>query len=308
MSRLDPSAAALLKRAETAELPSLIELSAAAARKRFHDGFALDQAPFQPVAEIIEIWCGTMRLKCWRGMSAPAAGAPALMYTHGGGWLFGSPETHEEICRRIANLAGAVVVAPDYRLAPEAPFPSGLEDCADALRYMYHNASGLGIDPGRIAVGGDSSGGNLAAVLALMARDAEVPKISAQLLFYPNTDQQQSADSFVRYARGFGLTAAEMAWFRGHYLPEPGMRDDWRAAPLQAKSLVGVAPAVVVLAGHDILYSEGAAFAERLRRESRALVKTLPGQIHGFLSLSAFIPEAHEALAWACIAWAKLEA
>ncbi|WP_284310634.1 alpha/beta hydrolase [Labrys miyagiensis] len=170
MSKLDPSAATFLKRAEAARLPSLVEFSAAAARKRFHDGFALDQAPLQPVAEIEEIRCGTVRLKCWRGISAPVAGAPSLMYLHGGGWLFGSPETHEEICRRIANLAGAVVAAPDYRLAPEAPFPSGLEDCADALRYLHRNASRLGLDPRRIAVGGDSSGGNLAAVLALMAR------------------------------------------------------------------------------------------------------------------------------------------
>jgi acetyl esterase len=153
-SKLDPSAAAFLKRAEAAELASLIELSAAAARKRFHDGFALDQAPLQPVAEIEEIWAGAVRLKCWRGISAPTAGAAALMYIHGGGWLFGSPETHEEICRRLANYAGIVVVAPDYRLAPEAPFPSGLEDCADALRYLHQNASRLGLDPGRIAVAG----------------------------------------------------------------------------------------------------------------------------------------------------------
>ncbi|GLS22373.1 hypothetical protein GCM10007874_53910 [Labrys miyagiensis] len=127
-------------------------------------------------------------------------------------------------------------------------------------------------------------------------------------MFYPNTDQRQSADSFLRYAQGFGLTAAEMAWFRDHYLPEPSMREDWRAAPLRAKSLVGVAPAVVVLAGHDILYSEGLAFAKRLQRENHVLLKNWPGQIHGFLSLSAFIPEAHEALAWATSAWAKLEA
>ncbi|WP_424929136.1 alpha/beta hydrolase [Amaricoccus tamworthensis] len=308
MSGLDASAAAHLARMAEVGLPPLTDLSAVEARRRFAEGYAADQSPHVAVAARFEITVGEVQVMGWRGIGAPSSGAPALMYLHGGGWLFGSPESHEGICRQIANLAKAVVIAPDYGLSPEAPFPAGLNDCAAVLRHIAGAAREFGVDQQRIAVGGDSAGGNLAAVLALMARDGDVPPLAAQLLIYPNTDQGQTADSFRRYGHGFGLSAAEMAWFRDHYLHGPEQFDDWRASPLRAKSLDEVAPAAVVLAGHDILHDEGAAYAARLERESRAVTRTWPGQIHGFVSMDRRIPEASEALKWLCSAWAWLEA
>ncbi|WP_339757120.1 alpha/beta hydrolase [uncultured Hoeflea sp.] len=187
--------------------------------------------------------------------------------------------------------------------APETPFPGAIEDCVAALSHLRRNAAALDIDPARIAVGGDSAGGNLAAVLALLARDGKAPNTAAQLLIYPNTDQAQDSDSFRRFGEGYGLTAREMAWFRGHYLQTEAGQHDWRAAPLTAASLHGIAPAAVILAGYDVLYSEGAAYAARLKDEGTAVVRCWPGQIHGFLSMSAVIPEAVEAAHWLCDAW-----
>lgn len=187
---------------------------------------------------------------------------------------------HEDICRTLANMAGAVVVSPDYRLAPEHPFPAAIDDCAATLVWMTEQADALGIDPLRILVAGDSAGGNLAAVVALLARDGQVPAVIGQVLIYPVTDQLQTSDSYLRYQEDFGLTAAAMKWFRDHYLPEPTSRSDWRASPLSAESLAGVAPALVILAGYDVLFDEGAAYAERLSAEAKATTRTWPGQIH----------------------------
>ncbi|NDW05911.1 alpha/beta hydrolase [Jiella pacifica] len=306
MSGLDASAAAALRVMAEAGAPSLADLTPQAARLQYDQGYAALQLPHEEVAEAtVESWQG-LRVKIWRGHGAPRSGGRALLYLHGGGWVIGAIESHEEICRRIANRTGSVVIAPDYRLAPETPFPGAIEDCVAALRHLHEKADTLAVDPARIAVGGDSAGGNLAAVLALLAKDGAAPAIAAQLLIYPNTDQAQNGESFRRFAEGFGLSAREMAWFRSHYLPTPEAWQDWLAAPLLAPSLHGIAPAAVILAGHDVLYSEGAAYAARLEAESRASVRCWPGQIHGFLSLSALIPEANEALDWLCDRWMQL--
>ncbi len=303
MSGLDTSAAAALRAMAEAGQPSLAELTPDAARAQYDAGYAANQLPHEPVAAVTdEVWAG-VPVRIWRGLGAPTAAARALLYLHGGGWVIGGIHSHEEICRKIANRTDALVVAPDYRLAPEAPFPAGVDDCVTALRELDARAEALGIDRGQIAVGGDSAGGNLAAVLALLARDGAAPPVAAQLLIYPNTDQAQDGGSFHQFAEGFGLSAKEMAWFRKHYLPTIEARKDWRAAPLHVASLKGVAPAVVILAGHDVLYSEGAAYAARLETESQATIRSWPGQIHGFLSMSALIPEATEALDWLCGQW-----
>lgn len=296
MTGLDKSAQAALE-AEILAGGLPIELGTPQqARQMYLDGFAADQNPLEPVAEKRVFYVGDMRLCQWRGQDAPMQNAPALLYLHGGGWVIGSPETHEDICSILANRMGAVVIAPDYRLAPEHPFPAALDDSVAALKYMKDNAGDLGLNPSRIAVGGDSAGGNLAAVVALMARDGVVPQTTAQLLIYPVTNQAQDAESFHSFSDGFGLTAAAMTWFRDHYLSDPDSFEDWRAAPLRASSLKGVCPASIILAGHDVLYSEGKAYAERLESEARATVHCWPGQIHGFVSKSGIIPEAHLAL------------
>lgn len=306
MTKLDPSAERALAWPGEPEKP-VEECTPAEARRQYLDGFASKQWPLEPVESVEELDIQGIRIKVWRGLGAAPCDAPALLYLHGGGWVIGAPETHEDICRTLANDAGAVVVAPDYRLAPEHPFPAAIEDCAATLAWMEEQATALGINANRILVAGDSAGGNLAAVIALLARDGQAPAILGQVLIYPVTDQQQTSDSYRRYATDFGLTTQAMHWFRDHYLPDETSRLDWRASPLHASSLKGTAAAVVILAGHDVLFDEGRAYAERLEAEADVRCHTWPGQIHGFLSMGRAIPEAREALDTILAAWRSLD-
>lgn len=306
MSGLDPSAERALAWPGDPEKP-VEDCTPQEARQQYLDGFSRVQTPLEDVEAISEIRVGDIRLKIWRGRGTPDHGAPALLYLHGGGWVIGAPETHEDICRILANAVGAVVVSPDYRLAPEHPFPAAVEDCAATLTWMSAQASTLGIEPNRFLVAGDSAGGNLAAVLALMARDGAVPGVIGQVLIYPVTEQNQASDSYRRYREEFGLTAAGMRWFRDQYLPDGADLSDWRASPLCASSLRDVAPAFIVLAGHDVLYDEGLAYAERLQAASRASMRIWPGQIHGFLSMGRAIPESRDALDAITQAWRSMD-
>lgn len=306
MSGLDASAKRALAWPGDPEKP-VEDCTPQEARQQYLDDFPRLQNPLEDVDAISEIRIGGIRMKIWRGHGTPENGAPALLYLHGGGWVIGAPETHEDICRILANAVGAVVVSPDYRLAPEHPFPAAVEDCATTLTWMNDEAGTLGINPNRILVAGDSAGGNLAAVLALMARDGAVPPVVGQVLIYPVTDQSQTSESYRRYATEFGLTAAGMRWFRDHYLPDGADLSDWRASPLCAASLHGVAPAFIVLAGHDVLYDEGLAYAERLQAESQGSIRAWPGQIHGFLSMARAIPEARDALDAIAQAWRSMD-
>lgn len=251
---------------------------------------------------------GPIALRIYRGLGAALKDGPGLIYLHGGGWVIGNLESHDEICRWFANIARCTVICPDYRLAPEHKFPAGVNDCAATLTFVTESAASIGIDPARIAVAGDSAGGNLAAVLALMSRRGEAPPIAAQLLIYPNTDAAQTADSYRRYAEGFGLTAATMRWFRDHYIRTTADIADWRVSPLRAETLAGVAPAFVATAGHDILVDEGMAYAERLREEGVPMVlRHWPGQIHGFVSMGRYVAEARRAVEAAVAAWHSFE-
>lgn len=252
---------------------------------------------------------GPIVLRIYRGIGAPSTDGPALIYLHGGGWVIGSLESHDEICRWFANIAKCTVICPDYRLAPEHKFPAGLTDCTATLAFLAKSAADLGIASGRIAVAGDSAGGNLAAALALMSHAGYAPPLAAQLLIYPNTDAAQTADSYRRYAEGFGLTASTMRWFRDHYVRTIADIADWRVSPLQAETLAGVAPAFVATAGHDILVDEGIAYARRLREEGGRMVhRHWPGQIHGFVSMGRYVTEARRAVEEAVAAWRSFEA
>jgi acetyl esterase len=252
---------------------------------------------------------GPIVLRIYRGIGAPSTDGPALIYLHGGGWVIGNLESHDEICRWFANTAKCTVICPEYRLAPEHKFPAGLADCTATLAFVAKSAADLGIDPSRIAVAGDSAGGNLAAVLALMSRAGDAPPLAAQLLIYPNTDAAQTADSYRRYAEGFGLTASAMRWFRDHYVRTAADIADWRISPLRVETLAGVAPAFVATAGHDILVDEGIAYARRLREEGVRIVhRHWPGQIHGFVSMGRYVAEARRAVEEAVAAWRSFEA
>jgi acetyl esterase len=226
---------------------------------------------------------------------------PALVYFHGGGFVIGDLDTHDVLCRQLANGARCAVFSVDYRLAPENPFPAAVEDCIAATRYVCERAKTLRVDPARVAVGGDSAGGNLATVVALDARDAGGPGLCFQLLIYPATDQRCGFASHERNGDGYLLTRHSIGYFRGHYLPREADWLDWRASPLLAKNLAALPPAFVLTAGFDPLVDEGRAYAERLAKENvEVAYREYPDMIHGFVLFGGVLETANAAVAECC--------
>jgi len=225
----------------------------------------------------------------------PSTGTlPVLLYLHGGGFTIGNLETPDSLCRQLALRSGAAVLALDYRLAPEHRFPAAVEDSWSAMRWLAQHGATLNLDPARIAVGGDSAGGTLAAVCAIHARDIGLP-LRAQLLITPGTTARADTPSHRRFADGFLLEAAGIEWFFGHYIA-PARRDDWRFAPLNAAELDGVAPACVILAECDPLVDEGVAYADRLRLAGVCVeLELYRGLTHDFIKMGRALPEAGEA-------------
>jgi len=222
---------------------------------------------------------------------------PLLIYYHGGGMVFGSVESHDIICRATADEARCLVVSVDYRLAPEAPYPAAVMDAWAAWNEVVDRATELGADPARIAVGGDSAGGNLAAVVSLMARDSGAGAPCFQWLIYPNTDMAAAGGSIDDYADGYFLTRDSLAWLQEMYLRTPDDRHDWRVSPLRVPSVKGVAPALVQTAGFDPLKDEGNAYADRLE-EAGVPVERIdyPGMIHGFIRAIGVVDVASTAI------------
>ncbi|MDJ0390788.1 alpha/beta hydrolase [Roseomonas sp. E05] len=294
MPAIHPHVLNLLRQAQEAGSQPFEALSPAEARQAHAARARALQTPGDLLPEVRPLeapgLAGAVPLRLYRGAEVPREGLPCLLYLHGGGWVLGSLETHDWVCRRLARLLGACVVAVDYRLAPEHRYPAALEDCAAALRWLRAEAMALGIDPARLAVGGDSAGGNLAAVLALMARDGAVPPVAFQMLLYPAVDLAMTGESYERITQGLPLTAATMRWFIDHYMPPPMDRTAWQASPLRAQSLAGVAPAFVLTCGHDPLCSEGQLYAARLERENvRVTALHLADQFHGILTMDKAI-------------------
>jgi len=223
---------------------------------------------------------------------------PALIYFHGGGFVFGNLDTHDSVCRAFAIESGAVVISVDYRLAPENKFPAAVDDSYAATQWVAANAGRLGIDASRIAVGGDSAGGNLATVVAMRCRDAGGPALALQLLIYPVTDVSSfETASHRELAEGYFLTRAAMEWFTGHYLASPDQVRHPEASPLLAKDLSGLPPAVVITAEFDPLRDEGEAYAKRLQQSGVSVtIKRYPGMIHGFISMHGVISGGREAI------------
>jgi len=228
-----------------------------------------------------------------------------LVYFHGGGWVLGSIVTHDVLCRSIANAAGCIVVSVDYRLAPEHKFPAAPEDCYAATKWVAANAASFGGDPNRIAVGGDSAGGNLATATALMARDRGGPHLAFQLLFYPAISAANDTPSQMEFDRdGFILSRADMEWFWNHYLNSPADRDNPIACPNKAGNLAGLPPALVQTCSHDPLRDEGERYAEQMKKARVKVTLTrYDGVTHGFVSFAdvldkgkAGLKEAGEAL------------
>jgi acetyl esterase len=221
-----------------------------------------------------------------------------VVYYHGGGWVVCDLDTHDGACRFLSRHADTAVLSIDYRLAPEHRFPAAVDDALAAFRWAAAAADALGVDPARIAVAGDSAGGNLAAVTArLAARDAG-PRPALQLLIYPVTDLSTKHPSYATFAEGFFLTAAEMDWYRGHYLPDAAAARDPRASPLLADGLGGLPPAIVLTAGFDVLRDEGEAYARRLEAAGVPVqLRRHAGLIHGFTNATSTSRGARAAMA-----------
>jgi acetyl esterase len=223
---------------------------------------------------------------------------PALVYFHGGGFVFGNLDTHDAVCRALAKASGAVVVAVDYRLAPEHKFPAAVDDSYAATKWVAANAERLGIDASRIAVGGDSAGGNLATVIAMRCRDAGGPALAAQVLIYPVTDVSTfETGSHRELAEGYFLTRAGMEWFTGHYLASADHKRHPEVSPLLAPNLSGLPPALIITAEFDPLRDEGEAYAQRLQQAGVPVTLTrYPGMIHGFVSMRGVLSGGRQAI------------
>ena len=238
---------------------------------------------------------GDIRLRLyWPDKAAPL---PAIVYYHGGGHVIGSLDTHDLVARNLCAGAEALVTSVDYRMGPEHRFPAAVDDSFAALKWVHTNAKELGADPNRIGVHGDSAGANLAAVVALMARDAGGPRLRLQSLVYPVADYGLVGDSYDKYAQGYDLLTREsMVWFRNHYLHSPKDAEDWRASPINAPSLGDVAPAIVITAECDVLHDDGKRYTEALHRAGVPVeYKEYPGMIHGFFGMMPAVDDAMNA-------------
>ena len=293
---LDPQARALIDLMVARQVPPTHTLLPDSARSLYRDRRAFTQPDPAPVAEVRELRAGTMAMRLYRPSLSP--GQPVLVYYHGGGWVIGDLETHDVVCRQLCVDGQCAVLSVDYRLAPEHVFPAAVDDAHAAVRWVRAHGTELGLDPTRLALGGDSAGGNLAAVTALSMRQAGEAAARLQLLIYPATDMRAVAPSHTHNGQGYVLTADTIAYFRGHYVPDAGAWNDWRVSPLLASDLSHLPPAFVLTAGFDPLRDEGRQFADAL---SAAGVATqyvcFERQIHGFITMGRVIDEANTALA-----------
>jgi acetyl esterase len=300
--KLDPDAQFLLDAMIRAGRPAIETLTPEQARQLMKEIRAALKQLQPAVAEVRDLSAagphGAIPLRLYRGAAAGQVAQPVVVYFHGGGWVFGDLETHDNLCRSIANAAQCAVVSVDYRLAPEHKFPAAVDDAWAALKWVNARAGELGLDRGRIAVGGDSAGGNLATVVSLLAAESADVKVTCQILLYPTVDLGFGHESFKRAGTGFNLTAASMQWFRGHYLNGPQEIEDWRASPMRAKNIAGLPPTFIATAGCDPLCDEGEAYARLLERAKVPVTfRTFPGQMHGFAGMSGFVKAADDVIA-----------
>jgi acetyl esterase len=295
-----PQVQRLLEAVANSPFPALSAVPPFVARRLYAERCRIVK-PAAPEAQVrLLMTPGGVVLRAYRPATAVKDEVlPALLYFHGGGWTIGDLDTHDTLCRQLAQGAACAVFSVEYRLAPESPFPAAVDDGISATEFVLSHASSLNIDPARVAVGGDSAGGNLAAVAAIALKG----KLAFQLLIYPATDQRMATESLKRNGEGYLLTRAMMEKFRSYYLPRREDHLDWRASPVLAKSLAGLAPAFVLTAGFDPLQDEGREYAERLKREGvEAEYKDYADMIHGFVVMGGVLDAANEAVADCCTA------
>ena len=294
---LTPAMRQVIQGMEKAGRPPMHTLSAEQARQAYATGAQVLEVPVRPLARI-----EPLQLRARDGHAIPARlyaplapqsgqALPALVFLHGGGFTIGSLDTHDVLCRELSHAAGCAVVAVDYRLAPEHRFPTAVHDAWDALAQLHLRAAELGLDATRLAVGGDSAGGTLAAVCAIEARNAGLP-LALQLLIYPGTVPDQDTDSHRRFTQGFILGADMIRWFFDHYIDQ-AQREDWRFSPIRADDLEGVAPAWLALAECDPLHDEGLLYADRLRHSGVPVdLEVYRGVTHEFIKMGRVLVEA----------------
>jgi acetyl esterase len=300
--RLDPQVQALL--AQFADKPLMHTVPVAIARRGF-DRAMVEMVPAGPAVAVsthtIDGPAGPLAVREYRAPRTGEAEAalPLVVYLHGGGWVVGSLASHDALCRALCARSGAIVLSVDYRLAPEHPFPAGLDDCEAAARWAFAQAPALGADARRVVLAGDSAGGNLAAALTLRLRDAGGPRPAAQVLLYPVTDHYSGAHpSYAAFGRGYGLERETMQWFWDHYLGESAaVPPPPEAAPLRATDLSGLPPALVLTAGHDVLRDEGDAYAQRLAQAGVPTEHACHASMHhGFASWCGVLAQADLAI------------
>lgn len=307
---LDPQAAKILELTQASDAPALGEGTVAEGREAFAKLTSMVGVNPPEPRSIQEIEIpgpgGSIRTLVITPHSQRPGPLPVLIYYHGGGWVIGSPETHQREACYYAAQADAIVLVPDYRLAPEHPFPAAAEDSYAVLEWVAANATQLGADGNRIAVGGDSAGGNLSAVVSQMARDRNGPPLVYQLLVYPATRMGAATASYRDCGEGYFLTTTAMNWFFDQYLSQPQDWDNPLASPLLAENLSDLPPALVMTAGYDPLRDEGAAYADRLSAAGVPVEYICyRDQIHGFVSMAGAIDAGREFLDRACTALRK---
>jgi len=306
---LDPQAQAYLDQMAAMQVPHIATLTPEIVRAGIAAQFEAErqQTPPEPVAHVenctIPGPAGEIPVRVY----TPHGDGPfpVLVFFHGGGWVICSLDSHDGICRALANDVGCVVVSVDYRLAPEHPFPTAPEDCFAATEWVAAHAGELNADPARLAVGGDSAGGNLTAIVTQMARARGGPALAFQLLIYPAVDFRSDAGypSMTDNAQGYLLDKQAMDWFRDHYLRDEADRTNVQASPMLASDLRGLPPALVITADYDPLRDEGEVYAQRLQEAGVPVtVRRYPGMIHGFFGMTALFDRAKDAQAEAVTA------
>lgn len=298
---LDPLVQAFLDQLNAQPAPAMWELTAAQAREMFAALMNLAGPKDVPIGKTENIVIpgpgGDIPARIYTPVAAGSDAQPTLVFFHGGGWVIGDLDTHDGLCRMFANEGGLKVIAVDYRRAPENAFPAAVEDAFAAVSWIEANAAKLGVDPNRIAVGGDSAGGGLSASVAQMANAAGAPHIGFQLLMFPVTHIGGDTPSLHDFAKGFFLETQTLEWFYENYAPGAEDRTDPRASPLLAEDVSGLPPAYVMLAGHDPLHDEGLRYAEKMRGAGVAVtVADYPDLVHDFIYMQAVLPQAHEAV------------
>jgi acetyl esterase len=298
---LDPQAKALLERVAAAGRPTLDTLSPPDAREEYRRSRrALHPEPPE-VASVDNLSIpgphGPIGARAYRALGTQASELlPALVYFHGGGYTVGDLDTHDVVCRSLANEARCAVISIDYRLGPEHKFPAAVDDCVAATRWVAAQAATLRIDADRVAVGGDSAGGNLATVTALIVRDRGAPKLVFQMLIYPGTHPPHRTRSAERLAKGYLLTRDLINYFRSNYVRGPEDFNDWRCSPLIAPDVSRLPPALIITAGYDPLVDEGKAYADRLAAAGVPVTyKCYEGMVHGFINMGKVLDAANVA-------------